>query len=90
VRTVDLGKENVDLQAVISLARQEPVLLVTPDGQEFCIAEADDFEREVNTLRESEAFQRFLDERSACSQKIPLEEIEKQIQQEIAGGQKTT
>lgn len=90
MRTVDLGKENVDLQAVISLARQEPVLLVTPDGQEFCIAEADDFEREVNTLRESEAFQRFLDERSACSQKIPLEEIEKQIQQEIAGGQKTT
>jgi hypothetical protein len=90
VRTVNLGKEKVDLECVISLARGEPVLLVTSDGEEFCIAEADDFESEVKSLRESQAFQKFLDERSACSRRTPLAEIEQQIQRELAEGQKTT
>ena len=87
MKTVDLAKENIDLEAIINLARREPVLLLTSDGQEFCIAEADDFEAEVDALRKSQAFQRFLDERSACSRKIPLEEIEKQIQHDLTGGE---
>jgi len=73
------------IKDVINLARREPVLLITPDGKEFCIAEADDFEREVDALRGSQAFQTFLDERSSCTQRIPLEEIEKELEQEKAG-----
>jgi hypothetical protein len=45
---------------------------------------ADDFEQEVETLRQSQAFQRFLDERSASPRRIPLEEIEAEIDQELA------
>jgi hypothetical protein len=83
MKTVDLTKEKLDLEAVIKIASREPILLVTPDGKEFCIAEADDFEREVEALRGSRAFQRFLDERSASTRRIPLEEIEAEIEQEI-------
>jgi hypothetical protein len=83
MKTVDLTKEKLDLEAVIKIASREPILLVTPDGKEFCIAEADDFEREVEALRGSLAFQRFLDERSASTRRIPLEEIEAEIEQEI-------
>jgi hypothetical protein len=83
MKTVDLAKEKLDLEAVIKIASREPILLVTPDGKEFCIAEADDFEREVEALRGSRAFQRFLDERSASTKRIPLEEIEAEIEQEI-------
>lgn len=83
MKTVDLRKEKLDLEAVIKIASREPILLVTPDGKEFCIAEADDFEREVEALRGSLAFQRFLDERSASTRRIPLEEIEAEIEQEI-------
>ena len=83
MKTVDLEKEKLDLEAVIKIASREPVLLVTPDGKEFCIAEADDFEREVEALRESRAFQRFLDERSASTRRIPLEEIEAEIEHEL-------
>ena len=43
--------------------------------KEFCLAEADDFEREVETLRGSQAFQRFLEERSAWTKRIPLQEL---------------
>jgi hypothetical protein len=89
MRTIDLEKEPLDLAAVIKLASQEPVLLVTPEGKEFCLAEADDFEREVEILRGSQAFQRFLDERSASTRRIPLEEIEAEIEQELAVQGKT-
>ncbi len=84
MRTIDLEKEPLDLEAIIKLAHLEPVLLVTSDGKEFCLAEADDFEREVEALRKSQAFQRFLDERSASATRIPLEEIETEIEQELA------
>ncbi|MEX0801768.1 MAG: hypothetical protein WD688_00340 [Candidatus Binatia bacterium] len=83
MKTIDLQKEKLDLDGVIKIARREPVLLMTPDGKEFCIAEADDFEREVEALRGSQAFQRFLDERSASRKRIPLEEIEAEIDQEL-------
>jgi hypothetical protein len=85
MKTVNLEKEKLNLKDVINLARMEPVLLITPDGKEFCIAEADDFEREVDALRGSQAFQKFLDERSSCRQRTPLEEIEKELEQEKAG-----
>ena len=40
------------------------MVLLTLDSKEFVIAEADDFEQEVATLRNNQAFQRFLAERS--------------------------
>lgn len=89
MKTIELAKEPLDLAAVIKLASQEPVLLVTPEGKEFCLAEADDFEREVETLRGSQAFQRFLEERAASTRRIPLEEIEAEIEQELAAQGKT-
>jgi hypothetical protein len=89
MKTIDLEKEKLDLEALIKMARREPVLLVTPDGKEFCIAEADDFEKEVEALRGSQAFQRFLDERSASIRRLPLEEIEAEIDQELKKHEKT-
>ena len=89
MKTIDLEKEKMDLAAVIKIARREPVLLVTPDGEEFCIAEADDFEKEVEALRGSQAFQRFLDVRSASTRKVPLEDLEAEIERELAKQGKT-
>jgi hypothetical protein len=43
-----------------------------------------DFEREVETLSNSVSFQRFLDERSRSSRRIPLEEIEAEIEDDLA------
>jgi PHD/YefM family antitoxin component YafN of YafNO toxin-antitoxin module len=83
MKTVNLEKEKLNLEEVINLARKEPILLLTSDGKEFYISEADDFEREVEVLRGSRAFQRFLDERSACAPRIPLEEIENEIENEL-------
>ena len=48
---------------------------------DYYVAEADDFEREVETLRQSRAFQEFLATRSSCPRRIPLEEIERELQE---------
>jgi hypothetical protein len=84
MKTVNLEHEKLDLEGVINLARQGPLLLLTPDGQQFCVAPADDFETEVESLRRSETFQRFLDERSACTRRVPLEEVEAEIDRQLA------
>ena len=89
MKTIDLEKEKIDLAEVIKIARREPVLIVTPDGKEFCMAEADDFEKEVEALRGSQAFQKFLDERSASTKRISLEDIEAEIERELANQGKT-
>jgi PHD/YefM family antitoxin component YafN of YafNO toxin-antitoxin module len=83
MKTVSLQDEPLDLDALINMASKEPILLLTVDGKEFVLAEADDFEQEVETLRRSQAFQRFLDERSRSGSRIALEEIEAEIEQEL-------
>ena len=81
MKSVNLTTDKVGLDDVIELAREEPILILTRDGKEFCLAEADDFEKEVAALRGSQAFQQFLNERSACAGRVPLEEIERELQQ---------
>jgi hypothetical protein len=87
MKTINLNKETLNIADLINLARKEPVLLLAPDGQQFLLAEVDDFEREVDILRTSPAFQQFLDERSSSKHRIPLEELEREIEQELAAQQ---
>ncbi len=51
---------------------------------EFLISEADDFDQEVATLRESQAFQRFLEQRRVEPAHISLDELEREIDEELA------
>jgi hypothetical protein len=89
MKTIRLDEVKRDLDSAINLTWNEPLLLLTADGQEFFMTLADDFEQEVDTLRQSQAFQRFLDERSASRQRIPLEQIEAEIEQELAAQTKS-
>ncbi len=90
MKTVKLEDEKLGLEEVINIARKEPVLVLTPDGKEFLISEADDFEKEVEALRGSPAFQKFLDERLRGKGTFPLEEVEKEIEKELAEGGKSS
>jgi hypothetical protein len=84
MKTVNLQEDKPGLEEVINLAGKGPVLLLTVDGKESLLSEADDFEEEAAALRASPSFRRFLDERSECKSRIPLEEIEKEIEKELA------
>jgi len=47
------------------------------------ISEADDFDAEVEALRNSRRFQQFLDERMRDKTRLPIEQIEKEIAEEL-------
>jgi hypothetical protein len=72
---------------VAALAGQRVSRLLAADGQEFFVTLADDFEQEVEALRQSQAFQRFLDERSLSPRRVPLEQIAAEIERELAAQQ---
>jgi hypothetical protein len=83
MRTIDLQKEKFELSQLFDTARSEPVLLLTPDGDEFILSHADEFDDEVEALRNSQSFQTFLDERMKCDIRFPLEAIEKEVEDEL-------
>ena len=83
MKSIDLKKEKVELTQLLHYAEKGPVLLVTADGHEFILSEADDFESEVEALRNSQEFQLFLDDRMKIQTKIPIEEIEKEVELEL-------
>jgi hypothetical protein len=79
VKTLDLAQHKLDVEQLLALARQGPVLLLTAEGEEFCVAEVDGFEKEVEALRNSRAFQEFIDGRSKETRTFPLEELEEEL-----------
>jgi len=83
MKSIDLGKEQPALSDVMRLAEKEPVLLLAPGGHQFIISEADDFDAEVEALRNSRRFQQFLDERMRDETRLPIEQIEKEIAEEL-------
>jgi PHD/YefM family antitoxin component YafN of YafNO toxin-antitoxin module len=74
MKTVELRECSLSVRELIELARGENVLVKSPDGEEFVFAHVDDFEQEVETLRQSGAFLAFLDKRSREKTRIPLSE----------------
>ncbi len=85
MRSVDLRDEKIDLTTILHLAEEGAVLVVVGDGRQFVVAEADDFDSEVEALRNSLRFQSFLDQRMQSATRIPIEEIEREIEQELSG-----
>ena len=90
MKLINLAEQPIDITHILELAQEGPVVLLAADGREYVLAEADDFDREVEQLRNSVAFQRFLDERSTyqtTKRRIPLDVITREIEAELAGQQ---
>jgi hypothetical protein len=78
MKAIRLEKDNFDFFQIFNFARSEPVLLLM-NGEEFILSRADDFDAEVESLRNNSDFQNFLDERMKCKVRFPIEEVEKEI-----------
>lgn len=85
MKTVHLDQEKPSLADIMHFAEQEPLLLIAANGKTYILTEADDFEAEVNLLRASQTFQRFLDQRMASpGRRRRLDDIEADIERELA------
>jgi PHD/YefM family antitoxin component YafN of YafNO toxin-antitoxin module len=84
MKTVTVQLKTINSPQIFALARQEPVLIVTDTGEEFILTRADDFETEVEAIRNSPSFQAFLDERMNDKNKRSIEEVLAEVEAELA------
>jgi len=73
--TLDLRQRKVTIDELLELAAAGSVRILTRDGHEFILEEADEFEKEVAQLGSSNKFMRFLKERSTEEATIPFDQI---------------
>jgi len=82
MKAIDIEKEKIEFAQIFGFARKESVLLLA-NGEEFILSRADDFEAEVEAIRNSRSFQSFLDERMKCKTRFPVEDVEKEVEDEL-------
>jgi hypothetical protein len=76
---IELAQTHPTLEEVFGLAKDGVVLLRRPDGSAFALAPLDDFEVEVELLRNSPDFLTFLRQLSREDASIPLEDLRKEL-----------
>ncbi|MCH8128081.1 hypothetical protein IIC38_19350 [candidate division KSB1 bacterium] len=54
MKTVDLAKEKLSIDKILSLAKLDAVIIQGTDGVQYILEEADEFEKEVATLGKNE------------------------------------
>jgi hypothetical protein len=84
MKTIDTAAIS-SLGELLDLAKNEMVLLTTPEGREFILTEVDeldesDFDMEIEALSRNREFMAFLEQRSRESRRIPLAQAKKRLE----------
>lgn len=79
MKVITVSPQAKALNALLEQARQENIVLRTPDGTEFVLAEIDDFEREIALTRQNEELMFLLDRRAQQTQTVGLTEAKEQL-----------
>jgi hypothetical protein len=76
---INLAESQPTLDDVIGMAREGVVVLRKPDGTAFAVAALDDFEVEVELLRNSPDFLSFLRQLSSEKTSISLDDLRQEL-----------
>jgi hypothetical protein len=79
MKTIDLAENHTSVADLLRVAKQESVVLRSVEGDEFFLAWLDDFEKEVESLRQNKKFMEFLDARGQETETISLEEVKRRL-----------
>lgn len=79
MNTIDLSTGFPSLGELLELASNQNIILRTPDGRDFVLAEVDDFDRELELVRQNRELLRFLEDRSQTGRAYTLDEIRQQL-----------
>jgi hypothetical protein len=64
LKTVELTAIAPPLAELLDLAGEDNIVLRTPEGREFVLAEVDDFDTEIALVRENKELMALLEDRS--------------------------
>jgi hypothetical protein len=79
MRTVNIDKQDRALNALLKRARNENLILRSSEGNEFILAEIDDFNREIQLTRQNKSLMRLLSTRARQKTTISLAETKKRL-----------
>src|SRR5260370_39004038 len=74
MKIITIARRARSTRALLRRARRENVILRSPEGDEFVLAEVDDFNREIELARQNRALMKFLDARSRQTRTVPSAE----------------
>ena len=77
--TIKVSKQAKTLLALLKRARRENVILRSPEGEEFILAEMDDFNREIELTRQNKQLLKRLESRANPKETISLEEAKRRL-----------
>jgi len=79
MRVIELTTSQNSLDDLLKIARQETVILRKANHEGFVLAPIDEFDMEVELLRNNQEFMAYLDGLFNQKATIPLEDIEKEF-----------
>ncbi len=75
MKTIAISRRATSVNALLKRARRENIILRSPEGEEFVLAEVDDFNREIELTRQNRSLMKFLEARARQAETVPLEEV---------------
>jgi hypothetical protein len=78
MKTLDLT-DGGNLREVLDLASQENLIVTTPDGRRYVVAQIDDFDSEIRLVRGHRELMAFLDQRSESRDTISLDQVKREL-----------
>ena len=79
MRTISISSRAKALNALLKRAQRGGLILRSPDGHEFILAEIDDFNREIELTRQNKKLMKLLDERATQAETVGLAEAKAQL-----------
>jgi hypothetical protein len=79
MKAIDLSAASLTLLEILSLASEDNVILRTPEGRQFVLAEIDDFAEEVEKVCRNSALMQLLDQRSREKADLTLKEVQDRL-----------
>ena len=79
MRTLDVSTELPSVKELLELARDENLIIRTSEGREFILAEIDDFDRELELIRQNDELMEFLRLRSSEDKTFTLSEVREKL-----------
>ncbi len=79
MKTVTISKRSKGINALLKQARRQNLILRSPEGHEFILAELDDFDREVELTRQNKQLTEMLNQRAKRAKTVSLKEAKAQL-----------
>jgi len=79
MKTITVAQSESMIIELLHQAYNENIIIRSPEGSEFLLAEIDSFDREIELTRQNTELMKLLEQRARQTETVPLEEVKRQL-----------